>query len=129
MTFVVPVLTLVISESQSAQLLFPPQYFLSVAKPGTQSSPFHTYKYESEQDMSSLDHSHIPPPKICYQAEREHGICVCLHMTRKKARISFHAAVTKSTFVFVHLPVKMCLINGTYRAYESILVLWTVLEY
>lgn len=35
----------------------------------------------TKQDMCGLDHSHVPPPTVCYQAKKEHAICVCLHTT------------------------------------------------
>lgn len=104
MTFVVPVQPLVIGESQSAQLLFPPQSFLSATKPGTQSSLFHTYKEESEQHTGSLDHRLIPPPKICYQAEEIHGIRFCLHTTNKEIKDALSWCCHKIYFNLTYFP-------------------------
>ena len=99
LTSVVPVQTLVISDSPSAELLFPPQYFPSVAEPATKRSRW----WRQSWTQSSLDHSHVPPPEMYYQAERELGICCfCLHTTRKKIP---HNVVTTSTSWFTCFPM------------------------
>lgn len=61
MVFAVAVIILVISESLSAQLLFPLQIFPSVAKPETQCSL--SLKHTKQSETGAALTSHIPTPK------------------------------------------------------------------
>lgn len=59
----------------------------SVAKPGTRSfQSFTRTKAEQRQrrTRAALTTVVFHLLRICYQAEREHGICVCLHTDKKK---------------------------------------------